>query len=111
PTATVRDVVVGDRPEHEWAGDARVRSVLEGLLGGVEAPSVGGLDVPVGTMSGGEQRRIALAALLVADPDVLLLVEPTNHLDVEGVAWLAEHLATRRPRPGSALAVVTHDRW
>jgi len=111
PTATVRDVVVGDRPEHEWAGDARVRSVLEGLLGGVEAPSVGGLDVPVGTMSGGEQRRIALAALLVADPDVLLLDEPTNHLDVEGVAWLAEHLATRRPRPGSALAVVTHDRW
>src|SRR5690606_25574612 len=82
PTATVRDVVVGDRPEHEWAGDARVRSVLEGLLGGVEAPSVGGLDVPVGTMSGGEQRRIALAALLVADPDVLLLDEPTNHLDV-----------------------------
>jgi ATP-binding cassette subfamily F protein uup len=111
PGATVREVVVGDQPEHEWAGDARVRSVLEGLLGGVDAPSVGGLDVPVGTMSGGEQRRTALAALLAADPDVLLLDEPTNHLDVEGVAWLAEHLSTRRTRPGSALVVVTHDRW
>src|SRR5690606_27717147 len=111
PTTTVRQVVVGDLAEHEWAGRARVREVLEGLLGGVEADGLGGMDTTVAGMSGGEQRRIALAALLVADPDVLLLDEPTNHLDVEGVAWLAEHLATRRPRPGSALAVVTHDRW
>ena len=52
-----------------------------------------------------------LASLLVADPDLLVLDEPTNHLDVEGVAWLAAYLSGRRPQPGNALVVVTHDRW
>ena len=88
--------------DHEWAGDARVRDVLDGLLGGLDAAAVGGLDAPVGPMSGGERRRVALAALLVDDPDLLLLDEPTNHLDVEGVDWLARHLAARRPSPRSS---------
>ncbi len=104
PAATVRGAVLGDAAEHSWAGDARVREVLDGLgLHGL------GLDAPVGPMSGGERRRVELAALLVQEWDLLVLDEPTNHLDVEGVAWLAEHL--RQRPPASAHVVVTHDRW
>jgi ABC transport system ATP-binding/permease protein len=111
PGATIREAVLGDLPEHVWAGDPRIRDVLEGLLGGIDAPDVGGLEAIVGPLSGGERRRLALAGLLVADPDLLLLDEPTNHLDVEGVAWLADHLANRRARPGTSVVTVTHDRW
>jgi ATP-binding cassette subfamily F protein uup len=98
---TVRDLVLGDRPEYDWAGDARVRDIIEGLLGGID------LDTAVATMSGGERRRAALAGLLVPDSDVLVLDEPTNHLDIEAIDWLARHLQGRK----AALIVVTHDRW
>ncbi|WP_446666929.1 ABC-F family ATP-binding cassette domain-containing protein [Flexivirga sp. B27] len=111
PDATVADSVLGDRAEHEWAGDPRIRDVLGGLLGGVDFSSVGGPDAVVGAKSGGERRRIALAQLLIDDPDLLLLDEPTNHLDVEGVQWLAEHLVRRRARSDNAFVTITHDRW
>ena len=100
--ATVRSMVVGDAAEHEWAGDAAIRSVLAGL--GLAAV---GLEVDVARLSGGERRRVALAGALVQQTDLLVLDEPTNHLDVEGITWLAEHLVARR----GALLVVTHDRW
>ena len=108
PAMSLREVVVGHRPDHEWAGDARVRDVLDGLLGGVAAAAYPeGLDTRVATMSGGERRRAALARLLVDDYDLLVLDEPTNHLDVEAVSGLAAHLAPRR----GALVAVTHARW
>ncbi len=108
PASTVRDVLVGGRPDHEWAADAAVRAVLDGLLGGVRvARFPGGLDTRVGPLSGGERRRVALARMLLDAPALLLLDEPTNHLDIEGVDWLARHLSARR----GALVVVTHDRW
>jgi ATP-binding cassette subfamily F protein uup len=105
PDLTVLEAVVGDRPTHEWAVDPNVREVLEGLLGGFDEEL---LARTLGTMSGGERRRVDLARLLITDLDVLLLDEPTNHLDVEVIAWLASYLKTR-PRLG--LLVVTHDRW
>lgn len=102
---TIRHAIVGDRPEHEWLGDARVRDVLDGLLTDVA------LDTVVSTLSGGQRRRVGLARLLVGDWDIVALDEPTNHLDVEGIAWLAGHLKRRWAAGAGALLVVTHDRW
>src|SRR3954452_13687412 len=105
PGTTVRDVVLPASlfaAEHEWAADPAVRSVLTGL----ELDRLG-LDAPVAPMSGGERRRVALAAQLIRPLDLLVLDEPTNHLHVEGVAWLADYVKNRV----GALVVVTHDRW
>ncbi len=105
---TVREALVGDRPQHVWAGDAAFRAVLDGLLGGVELGRFPvGLDTPIAPLSGGERRRIALARVLLENPQLLLLDEPTNHLDVDAINWLAGHLAARQ----GSLLVVTHDRW
>ncbi|MDF8266515.1 ABC-F family ATP-binding cassette domain-containing protein [Luteipulveratus flavus] len=111
PGATVAQAVLGDRAEHEWAGDPRIRDIMNGLLGGLDLAALGGPDAVIGPLSGGERRRVGLARLLVDDPDLLLLDEPTNHLDVEGVQWLADFLVQRRTRPDSAFVAITHDRW
>ena len=105
PSPTVASTVVGDRPEYEWAGDARIRDVIGGLVRDIP------WQAPVAELSGGQRRRVALACLLVGDWDVLALDEPTNHLDVEGITWLAGHLRTRWPANAGGLLVVTHDRW
>lgn len=102
---TVGNAIVGDTPEYEWAGDPRVREVIEGLVSDL------GWDDPLEDLSGGQRRRVALARLLVSDWDILMLDEPTNHLDVEAIDWLADHLQRRWPKHQGGLLVVTHDRW
>ena len=105
PHQTIAQSVVGDTPEHEWAGDAKIRDVIAGLLNDLD------WNQQIGSLSGGQRRRVALAKLLVQDLDILMLDEPTNHLDIEGVAWLAKHLKTRWSANAGGLLVVTHDRW
>ena len=103
--STIHYAVVGDMADHEWAGDARTRDIIAGLVADLD------WEATVGTLSGGQRRRVALAALLVQDWDVVILDEPTNHLDVEGISWLAEHINERWSKNTGGLMVVTHDRW
>ena len=83
-----------------WDVDARLQQAMDAL----HCPPA---DAPIGPLSGGEKRRVALVRLLLQAPDVLLLDEPTNHLDARSVAWLEQHLAGYE---GTVIAV-THDRY
>ncbi|MBV8180967.1 MAG: ABC-F family ATP-binding cassette domain-containing protein [Mycobacterium sp.] len=103
--STVGWTLVGDLPEHEWAGNPRIRDVVGGLVADIA------WDATIDTLSGGQRRRVQLAALLVGDWDVIALDEPTNHLDIEGITWLAGHLRQRWARNAGGLLLVTHDRW
>ena len=83
-----------------WDLDARLERAMDAL----QCPPA---DAAVGTLSGGERRRVALCRLLLREPDVLLLDEPTNHLDTESIQWLEAHLQRYK---GTVIAV-THDRY
>ncbi|GAA1934268.1 ABC-F family ATP-binding cassette domain-containing protein [Brevibacterium antiquum] len=103
--ATVGYSVVGDMDDHEWARDAKARDIIAGLIADLD------WNATVGSLSGGQRRRVALAALLIEDWDLLILDEPTNHLDVDGISWLAKHIRNRWSKNSGALLLVTHDRW
>lgn len=105
PDRTVAATLVGDQPEHQWAGDPRVRDVVGGLVADIA------WEATISTLSGGQRRRVQLARLLIGEWDVIALDEPTNHLDIEGITWLAGHLKQRWARNTGGLLVVTHDRW
>ncbi len=84
-----------------WSRDHEVDEILLHL-------GVNDVERPVGTMSGGEKRRVALARILVAKPEMAIFDEPTNHLDADTITWLEGYLTTDFP---GAVLLVTHDRY
>ena len=83
-----------------WEIDHKIETAMEALRCPEE-------NQPIKVLSGGERRRVALARLLLSNPDILLLDEPTNHLDAESVEWLEQYL---QQFAGTVIAV-THDRY
>lgn len=83
-----------------WDYDVRIKQILTEL-------KVNQYDQPVSQLSGGQRKRLALAAVLINEPDLLILDEPTNHLDLEMIEWLEEYLQNS----GCSLLMVTHDRY
>ncbi len=83
-----------------WDHETRLKQLVTFL-------QVGSLDAKVETLSGGQQKRLALAAVLFEEPDLLLLDEPTNHLDLQMVEWLEGYLSKFK----ITMVIVTHDRY
>lgn len=83
-----------------WAAEAEAKTILTQL-------GITQFEARIGTLSGGQRKRVALARALLEPTDLLILDEPTNHIDADTIAWLEKHLLNR---PG-ALLMVTHDRY
>ncbi len=86
--------------QNAWTFEAKVKETLSRFR-------MNDYEQKVGTLSGGQQKRLALVKILLEEPDFLILDEPTNHLDVEMIEWLEEYLQ----QPGITLFMVTHDRY
>lgn len=86
--------------QNAWEVQSRVETVLTQL-------KITDMNAQIGKMSGGQQKRVGLAQVLIQQPDLLLLDEPTNQLDIDSIVWLQDYLAKYR----GAVMVVTHDRY
>ncbi|WP_114778637.1 ABC-F family ATP-binding cassette domain-containing protein [Botryobacter ruber] len=83
-----------------WDFELKVKQILSKL-------GINNLDTPVKTLSGGQRKRVAMARVLIEEPDLLILDEPTNHLDLDTIEWLENLLSTQN----TTLLMVTHDRY
>jgi ABC transport system ATP-binding/permease protein len=99
-TETLSSLVRSMDDNKAWDYEVRVKQILSIL----NIPDHNAL---ISTLSGGQRKRVALAKVLIEDPDLLILDEPTNHLDVEMAEWLEEYLI----KAGKAIVLVTHDRY
>ncbi|MBC8436144.1 MAG: ABC-F family ATP-binding cassette domain-containing protein [Bacteroidetes bacterium] len=106
-----RTIMSGDRKEVEeaiacmdavngWEYEIRIKQILTRL-------QIPDLESRIDELSGGQQKRVALAKVLITEPDFMILDEPTNHLDVEMIEWLEEYLSQRK----ITFLMVTHDRY
>lgn len=86
--------------ENAWIADTNATTILTKL-------GISDLEQLVGTLSGGQRKRVGLAQVLIQEPDLLVLDEPTNHLDFETITWLESYLSAYK----GALLLVTHDRY
>lgn len=100
PHLSVREAVMAKVPADDDNAALRVEQILTKL-------GIRNLDQFVSNLSGGQQKRAALAAVLAQNPDILILDEPTNHLDIEMTEWLENYLG----RLTGSLLLVTHDRY
>ncbi|MEZ4927078.1 MAG: ABC-F family ATP-binding cassette domain-containing protein [Saprospiraceae bacterium] len=96
----LQDAMAEMDQKQAWSFEARVKEFLFRFR-------MDNFEQKVGTLSGGQQKRLALVKILLEEPDFLILDEPTNHLDIEMIEWLEEYLQS----PGITLFMVTHDRY
>ncbi|MDX2246210.1 MAG: ABC-F family ATP-binding cassette domain-containing protein [Bacteroidia bacterium] len=83
-----------------WSYEQKIHEVLSKL-------EVNFLDLPIGVLSGGQQKRVAMAQALISEPDLMIMDEPTNHLDLASIEWLEKFLSTSK----QSILLVTHDRY
>ncbi|MDE7443650.1 MAG: ATP-binding cassette domain-containing protein, partial [Muribaculaceae bacterium] len=99
PLSLCRGLVPAEEAD-SWGGDDRERQILSQL-------GITDVDAPVATLSGGQQKRIALAQVVLKKPDLIILDEPTNHLDIGVIEWIENWLRKSKV----TLLMVTHDRY
>lgn len=99
-TEAMEKALVAMDDQKAWDVESRIKEILFKL-------NITDLDRHMGTLSGGQRKRVALAKLLIDEPDFLIFDEPTNHLDLSMIEWLEEYLSS----PNLTLFMVTHDRY
>ena len=95
------DALIEEMEQREaWDFETKAKQILSNL-------DINDFNQPIGQLSGGQVKRVALANVLISEPDLLILDEPTNHLDIEMIEWLEKYLQ----RGNKTLLMVTHDRY